>query len=32
LQEAMRARDAAERAEAEAIRIVEAHVIPAWLS
>jgi hypothetical protein len=32
LQEAMRARDAAERAEAEAIRLVETEVIPAWLS
>lgn len=32
LLEAMRARDAAERAEAEAIRLVETEVIPAWLS
>jgi hypothetical protein len=32
LHEAMRARDAAERAEAEAIRLVETEVIPAWLS
>lgn len=32
LHEAMRARDAAEHAEAEAIRIVETEVIPAWLS
>ena len=32
LLEAMRARDVAERAEAEAIRLVESEVIPAWLS
>jgi hypothetical protein len=32
LLKAMRARDAAECAEAEAIRLVETEVIPAWLS
>ena len=32
LREAMRARDDAERAEAEAIRLVETEVIPAWLN
>lgn len=32
LREAMRARDGADRAEAEAIRLVETEVIPAWLN
>jgi hypothetical protein len=32
LLEAMRARDAADRAEAEAIRLVETEVIPEWLN